>query len=154
MSVMLQMLHRLVWFTIVACLIAFMVLTVMGRLVFARAAGEDDPILVRDELTHGAHHLSGMVMVPSSCDELTLDVQEISSAMYEITFSTWQEPSVPCDGSRTPRAFRDVLFAPAADALFTATLDGVALPILVLPVRPAGLGTSSLDARSPVIHHP
>lgn len=150
---MFETIRHLAWFTILACAIAFVVLVFVGKLVFAQAAGEHDPILVRDELGPSSHHLSGMVAVPSSCDELQERVEALSSTTYTIVLTTWREPSVPCQGSKIPRAFRDALFAPATGVAFTAVLDGAPIPILVLPVRPADLRTSSLDARSPVINH-
>jgi len=131
---MAETIRRLVWFTVVACAVAFIILVFAGRMVFAQAAGESDPVVIRDELGPGSHHLSGMVEVPASCDELQERVQTLSTTTYEIVFTTWQEPSVPCGDDRVPRAFRDALFAPAAGVEFAATLDGDPLPILVLPV--------------------
>lgn len=131
---MIETIRHLAWFMIVVCTVTFVVLIFAGRLVFARAAGESDPTLIRDELGPGSHHLSGMVEVPSSCDELQERVEVLSRTTYEIIFTTWQEPSVPCSETEVPRAFRDALFAPATGVEFTATLDGAPLPILVLPV--------------------
>ncbi len=129
-------LFRLVWFTIVACVLSYVVFVVTGRFVFALASGENEPTVIRDELSPGSHHLFGMIMVPSTCDELQEHLQAISDYMYELQFTTWQDSSVPCDNQRTPRAFHEALFAPAVGVDFVATLDGAPLPITVQPFVP------------------
>ena len=90
--------------------------------------------MVRDELRAGEHQLSGMVMVPTSCHELSVDTATISRTDYALVFKTWREPSVTCSDDEVPRAFHTVLFAPAANVNITATLDGSGLPLIVLPI--------------------
>ncbi len=127
---------RMMWFFVVAIVLAYASYLVAGSIVHAQASGENLPVVVRDELGAGIHHLSGMVMVATPCDELSVRVEEISRSVYALLFKTWHEPSVECALDPTPRYFRTVLFAPAAGVEFTATLDGAGFPIVVLPTLP------------------
>ncbi|OGG53216.1 hypothetical protein A2851_02805 [Candidatus Kaiserbacteria bacterium RIFCSPHIGHO2_01_FULL_53_29] len=129
-----EIIQRIVWFAIVASACAYATFLVAGSIVNAQASGAYEPILIRDELAPGAHHLSGMIMVPTPCDELTVRTETLSISTYVLVFNTWHEPTVTCAQDETPRYFRAVLFAPAAGVQFSATLDGVGLPIVVLPV--------------------
>ena len=125
---------RMAWFLIAATVLAYAVYLVAGNIVRAEASGENLPIIIRDELGTGAHHLSGMIMVPSPCHELSVRTQSVSSSTQILLFRTWREPSVTCSSDRTPRYFRTMIFAPGAGVTFTATLDGAGFPILVVPV--------------------
>jgi len=126
--------YQLAWFAIVSIIIAYVVYIVASSVVNAQAAGLNEPVLVRDELRPGEHELSGMVMVPSPCDELAVQTRQISTTQYSLDFTTWREPSIACSDDRTPRDFQTSLFAPAAGVYFVATLDGQALPIGVVPL--------------------
>lgn len=124
---------HLLWFSIVSSFVACVVLVVAGRIEFANASGESDPVVVRDVLGPGnSHHLFGMVLVPQTCDELQQHLQVISTSTYEMVFHVWQEPSVSCTNERTPRVFEESLFAASGSVDFVATLDGVAFPITIL----------------------
>ncbi len=126
--------RRLLWFAIVASAFAYVLFLIIGSVVSAQAARVYDPVIVRDELSPGAHHLSGMIMVGTRCDELSVHTEQLSATDYSLDFTTWREPSVDCGNEEIPRAFREVLFAPAAGVQFTATLDGQAFPLVVIPV--------------------
>ena len=128
---------RMLWFFVVASLVAYASYLVAGSIVSAQASGEGIPVIVRDELGRGVHHLSGMVMVPSPCDQLSVRVEPSSDATFVLLFRTWHEPSVDCAADETPRYFRAILFAPSTGVGFTATLDGIGFPIVVLPALPA-----------------
>ena len=123
----------MVWFFVVATAISYATYITAGSIVSAQASGVYEPIMVRDVLGPGSHHLSGMVMVPTPCHELTLRTEALSATTYELLFRTWHEPSVKCDAEKMPRPFRAVLFAPATGVEFVATLDGKSLPVQVLP---------------------
>ncbi len=120
---MFDMVRRLLWFGIVAAAFSYAGLLVTGRFVSAQAAQAYEPTLVRDDVSAGAHHLSGMLMVPSDCDQLSVRVEQIADTAYALRFTTWREPSVACGDEEVPRAFRTLVFAPAAGVEFTATLD-------------------------------
>lgn len=129
-------LSRMLWFFVVASLIAYATYLVAGSIVSAEASGENTPVIVRDELGKGVHHLSGMVMVPTACDQLSVRVEPASPLQYVLVFRTWREPSVDCTEDEVPRYFRAIHFAPSTGIGFIATLDGIGLPIVVLPVLP------------------
>ncbi len=133
---------RMMWFTIVAVVISYATYLVAGSIVHAQESGEHNPVLIRDELGPGVHHLSGMVMVPTPCDELSVRTETLSNSDYLLIFRTWREPSVSCKSDETPRYFRVVLFAPSAGVAFSATLDNAGFPIVVLPALP---GEAPLD---------
>jgi hypothetical protein len=124
--------RRLVWFGIVSAFAAFAIFFVLGN--FAVATADDTgPVAIRDVLSPGVHHLSGMLLLPVSCDELTVETTQSSATSYVLQFHTWQNPSVPCPASPTPRAFQTIVFAPSTGTSFTATLDGTSFPITILP---------------------
>lgn len=129
-------LSRMLWFFVVASLIAYALYLVAGNIVSAQASGEHIPVVVRDELGQGVHHLSGMLMVPTPCDQLSVRVEPSSDTTFVLVFRTWREPSVDCAMDKTPRYFRAILFAPSTGIGFTATLDTIGFPILVLPTVP------------------
>lgn len=134
---MFDLIRRLVWFALAASTLSYAGLLFAGNFVSAQAARAYDPTLVRDEIELGAHHLSGMVMVPATCDELSMRIEQVDTFTYALRFSTWREPSVPCTEEETPRAFREVLFAPSAGIHIIATLDERALPIAIIPITAA-----------------
>jgi len=127
---------RMIWLLVVASLVAYATYLVAGNMVNAEASGENIPVIVRDELGQGVHHLSGMVMVPSSCDQLSVRVEPRSDITFVLVFRTWREPSTDCILDETPRYFRAILFAPSTGVGFSATLDGLGFPIVVLPALP------------------
>jgi hypothetical protein len=125
---------RIIWFAIVACALAYMSLIFFGYAFATKASENTHLVIVQDDLQKGSHHLSGMVMVPSTCAELTLATNKISDHAYELAFETWNVPSVACQKEEVPRAFRTTLFAPPVGVDFIASLDGKPLTILVAPV--------------------
>ncbi len=128
---------RMLWFFVVASVLAYAVYLVAGSIVHAQESRENQPIIVRDELGPGAHHLSGMIMVPTPCDQLSVRTEALANFTYVLVFRTWREPSVICEMNEVPRYFRTVLFAPSAGVTFIATLDGVGFPIIVEPALPS-----------------
>lgn len=129
------MIWRIAWFGVAAIALSYAGSLFAGSAISARAAGLYEPIVIRDVFDRGAHYLSGMVMVPSPCDQLSVRTQALSSTTYMLNFNTWREPSVDCKNDEMPRAFHVVLFAPPVGVEFGATLDGAGLPIVVLPVK-------------------
>lgn len=127
---------RMLWFLVVASLVAYATYLALGTIVNAQASGENDPVIIRDELGQGVHHLSGMLMVPSRCDQLSVRVESASDVQYVLVFRTWRDPSVDCTEDEIPRYFRAILFAPSTGIGFNATLDGIGFPVVVLPTLP------------------
>lgn len=124
--------RRLVWFFVVASSLSYAVFLVAGSTIHKEAISETRRVLVRDYLKVGEHHLSGMVMVPSSCRQLSVKTEELSRELYHLKFTTWEEPYVDCTYEDTPRAFRAIVFAPSVGVDFLATLDGAPLEIAVV----------------------
>ncbi len=122
---------RLVWFFIVACAIAFIMLFVGGYTIRAQAVDESRIVSVRDSLAPNTHYLSGIVMVRKTCAQLSVRTEKVSETVYSLVFTTWDEPSVPCALEDTPRNFHAVVFAPAAGVHFIGSLDGEPLSIAV-----------------------
>ena len=128
---------RMLWFFVVASILSYATYLVVGSLAHAEASGENLPAVIRDELGQGVHHLSGMVMVPTPCDQLSLRTEAVSDYTFVLVFRTWREPSADCMAEETPRYFRALLSAPSTGVEFTATLDGAGFPIIVLPTLPS-----------------
>ncbi|MSU73696.1 hypothetical protein EXS56_00990 [Candidatus Kaiserbacteria bacterium] len=131
-----SILSRMLWFFVVASLLSYATYLVVGNIAHAQASGENLPTLIRDELGKGVHHLSGMVMVPTPCDQLSVRTEAVSNHTFVLVFRTWREPSVNCPAEETPRYFRALLFAPSTGVEFAATLDGAGFPVVVLPALP------------------
>lgn len=127
---------RILWFFVVASLLSYATFLVAGNIASAQASGKNLPIIIRDELGVGVHHLSGMLMVPTPCDQLSVRTEAVSDTVFALVFRTWHEPSAQCAGEETPRYFRAVLFAPSTGIQFIATLDGAGFPITVTPALP------------------
>ncbi len=126
-------LSRFLWFFVVASLLSYSTFLVVGNIANAHATGKNLPVVIRDELGVGVHHLSGMVMVATSCDQVSVRTEAISDTTFALVFRTWREPSAKCALEETPRYFRAILFAPSAGVEFVATLDDVSFPIVVAP---------------------
>lgn len=127
-------LARLGWFIVGAVVVAYLIFLIGSSILNAEASGLNAPIVVRDELRANEHQLSGMVWVSSPCDELSVQTSQVSATLYELSFSTWREPSVTCGNDSIPRAFHTIIFAPGAGVYFVATLDSAPLPIAVIPI--------------------
>jgi len=92
------------------------------------------PLVVRDVLQRGQHHLYGKILVPSSCDEVSVKTVNTGTNDYELQFTTWVEPEVTCIQAPAERVFDAVIFAPSIGVQFTASIDRVPVPLAVYPV--------------------
>lgn len=128
-----EMISRVLWFAVVAVTLSYAVYLVVGSVLNARGSGAYESVVIRDELGPGSHNLSGMVMVPTPCHQLSMRTEALSTSTYMLLFRTWREPSVYCAATEVPRYFRAVLFAPSTGVEFGATLDDRGLPIIVVP---------------------
>ncbi len=133
MVVMSEMVSRVLWFAVVAVALSSTVYLVVGSALNARDSGVYESVVIRDELGPGVHRLSGMVVVPTPCHQLSVRTEALSISTYMLLFRTWREPSVYCAATEVPRYFRAVLFAPSTGVEFGATLDDKGLPIVVVP---------------------
>ena len=121
------------WIIVIAVASAYATYLVVGSTLDSQAVGTSSPVIVRDSVMKGEHHLSGILMVPRTCDELTLVIEKAGADAYQLTFRTWSEPSVLCIHEPTARAFDTTVFAPSVGVQFVATLDNVSVPIAVYP---------------------
>ncbi len=126
---MIDTLRRLVWFGIVATAAFFAVFVVLGNFIVFSSQGE--PAAIHDIISPGVHEMSGIVMVPMACDELSVETQRLSSTTYQLAFQTWRDPSVACPQVSTARPFETFVFAPSFGIAFLGTLDGKFIPISI-----------------------
>lgn len=129
---MADIVRRLVWFAVVATAAFFTIFAVLGNFAAVNAQNAG-PVAIHDSLSAGIHHLNGILSLPLSCDELSVGVEKIGTYDYLLAFTTWQDPSIACPETPTPRAFETVAFAPSVGVNFIATLNGRTLPITVIP---------------------
>jgi hypothetical protein len=92
------------------------------------------PVVVRDVLREGEHHLYGKIVVPSSCDEVSIQTVNTSATTYDLQFTTWPEPEVKCINAPAERVFDTVIFAPSVGVEFTASIDKTPVPLAVYPI--------------------
>lgn len=131
-----EVVRRMFSFAIAACAVAYVVYFVAGTSIYAQADGKNKPVWVRDQISPSAHHISGLVTVKNSCTELTGNVEQLSPLLYKLTFTTWEHPNTECTDYPVQKQFYEVVFAPAVGVHFIATLDGVSLPLIVVPYIP------------------
>jgi len=112
--------------------IAALGLVVTVQLGASASALKQSPILIRDKIYPGIHHLQGTINVPKTCDELVVHTEQVTKDGYRIVFETWEDPSLNCLKAESPREFEAVAFAPSVGTHFTATIDGAIIPIAVV----------------------
>lgn len=125
---MANIIRDLIWFAVVAAAATFAIFVVLGSEVTAHAQ-DPGPAVFHDVISPGAHQLSGIVLVPYACDELTVQPEKIAGAEYELVFTTWKDPSIACPETPTARGFETVLFAPSLGITIIAALDSQAMPV-------------------------
>lgn len=132
---MMEMVRHIVWFLIVSSVIAYAVFLVVGSVIANEASASTRVVVARDVLSPGAHHLSGMVMVPSTCSTLSVRTESVDRFTHRLVFTSWEDPAASeCLVEEVPRSFRAVLFAPATGVQILGSLDGMPLTMVVIPV--------------------
>jgi hypothetical protein len=129
-----EILIRLVWLCAVSTAMAYGFFLLFGSLF---AVHKQTPIVIQDALMPGKHTVSGIVMVPSPCTELTVQTAKLSPTTYTLELQTWEDPSVACQKIETPRSFNTVAFAPTFGIQFVVYLDGKTVPFQIIPVMPS-----------------
>ena len=130
-----EFLIRFVWLIALSTAIAYGFFLMFGSLFVVH---KQQTIVIQDALARGKHTVSGMVMVPSPCTELTVQTVKLSPTTYTLELQTWEDPSVQCTHVETPRSFNTVAFAPAIGIQFLVYLDGKTIPFQIIPVMPSG----------------
>lgn len=133
---------RGLWSLILVLVSAYGIYIFFGSQISAESAGRTGPVVIRDVVRGGEHFITGSLNVGFSCETLRLENRMIEG-VYELKFSTWRDPSLPCSPGPILRPFALELFAPS-DARFVATNDDKPLNIVVLRessvlVRPGSL---------------
>jgi|GEM_PF-2730045 len=124
--------RRLTAFAVVASVFSYGVLLVGGNIVEANSTNIIvAPTVIRDTPEKGAHILSGTLVLPSPCDELSAHTVEVSTSSFVITLSTWQDPAVTCTQDKVSKWFQTVAFAPQKGISFAAKLDGQDMPMII-----------------------
>lgn len=128
---MIEIGRTVVWTLCVAAGISYVTYLFFGSQFLAEADESVKTVSIRKtKLYDGSFRVSGMVMVPSACDEIRLRAAEISPHQYILSFTTWKEPSRDCIPVQTPRAFQWTHFANGSTS-YEVFLDGVQLPTRV-----------------------
>lgn len=122
---------RLLWLVITSIALSYGSYMVVVQTVFTQESGLSRPIEFVDQLRPGVHYISGMITVPTACDELSVHVVHSEDFTYDLQFVTWTEPSIRCATDPVPRHFSTIAFAPAAGVRFTAQLNGIPFPIVM-----------------------
>lgn len=120
------------WFSLITFAISILIILTVGKLLYAQEEGRS-VVIIRDVIQDGLHNLSGMVTVPSACEELSVTVKQLSPASYRLDFKSWKVPYGNCGEEYVPRAFHTTAIAPAAGVEFSAGLNGKPLAVVVLP---------------------
>ena len=122
---------RLLWITICTGLFAIGTLVFVTNIKNSSANVTLVPAIIHDRIRRGEHYMYGTLQVPLSCDELNVAVRQDRAFRYILSFTTWSDPSVPCNRETTQREFKATVFAPSVGVRFVATLDDVEIPIAV-----------------------
>ena len=126
------MLVRLTLFTVTAVLVAYTAHVFFGSIIFAAAEENTNAIVLRDTYKNEQHNLSGIVMVPSICHDLTVRAKDIDARSTAIILETWEQPfATECDKTPTPRAIHVTAFGPEGLELH-GIMDGNWVPLAIV----------------------
>ena len=124
---------RMVWFTIIATLLATASHVFFGS-VFAIEEDENNIVVIRDLITPSEqlHEISGFVAAPSNCHELSVRIGDFDADTVFLIFEFWEQPyRNDCIRRDIPRAFKTIAFAPAS-VQFRGLVDEVVVPMRVI----------------------
>ncbi len=103
----------------------------MADFVFNRTNSSTRPTVIRDIQYGDEHHLTGVILVPSTCDQIKVSPHDLGENSFHLEFTTWDEPSVKCFNAPAERFFDTVVFAATSSVRFKATLNKKEIPIAV-----------------------
>jgi len=127
---------RIIWFGIVASMLAIASHFFFGSVFAAGISGSDVVVLQHSyKASENKHELTGMILVPSTCHDLTVRSRDVDANTVALIFETWEKPyAEDCVEEVEPRAFSVVAFAPK-EIDFMAVMDGSWLPISVISAK-------------------
>lgn len=126
------MMARLTLFTVTAVAIAYTAHIFFGGIIFAAAEQNANAIVLKDVYGNEQHELSGIVMVPSTCHDLTVRAKDIDARSTAIILETWEQPfASECEKAPTPRSIHVTAFGPEGLDLH-GILDGEWAPLTII----------------------
>lgn len=126
------MMSRLVVFIVCASLSAFAAHLFFGSTIFASAEKDVFNIVLRDVYHEETHELSGMVIAPSDCHDVSVRTKDFDASTVFIIFETWEQPyRAECKKAETPRAVKIIAFAPEL-VTFRGLLDNKVVPLTIV----------------------
>jgi hypothetical protein len=126
------MAFRLTLFTVFASLVAFSAHLFFGSVIFAAAEQDTFAITLRDVYENETHDLSGIIMAPSACHDISVRAKDVDAGMTAIVFETWEQPyRETCEKSPAPRAIHVLAFGPK-DLELRGLLDGEWIPLSIV----------------------
>ncbi len=126
------MFARLVIFFVFASLSAFTAHLFFGSIIFAAAQKDVFNITLRDTFHNETHELSGIVMVPTTCHDLSVRTKDFDAGTTFLLFETWEQPyRIDCVKESTPRAVKVIVFGPK-NVVFRAMMDEEIVPISIV----------------------
>jgi len=103
-----------------------------GSIIFAAEEETANRIVMRDNFHDETHDLSGIVMVPSTCHDLSVRTKDFDANTTFIIFETWEQTyRTDCEKTATPRAITVSVFAPK-NIQFKGIFDNEVVPITVI----------------------
>ncbi len=131
MYVMSEVLGRIFWLCAFSVGFAYIFSVLFGGVFEVR---KQPAIIMHDVLGAGMHAISGVIMVPSPCTELSVKTIKVSPTVYTLQFQTWEDPSVDCAQVETERTFNTTTYAPAVGIQFLVYLDEKTVPFQIIPI--------------------
>ncbi len=127
-----EVMWRLLWIACTAMLVAYTSYLFFGSALSATVNPSDGNIIALDSISVGKHHLRGVIVIPSECHGVALNVRQTIPTLYHLEFQTWQEPYRDCPKGPKLHAFEIIVFAPSLGITFFASLDGKVLNVHVI----------------------
>lgn len=119
------------WTLIVASCIAYATYSVIGTYIEAEAEIRTSEVNVVHSIKDGSHSLAGILMVPSRCHGLALEVESRGARVFHLAFSAYEQFE-GCKLDPEPRSFKAVTRVSSDNDLFTASMNGRPLPLHIV----------------------
>lgn len=128
-----EVVWQFLWLMTLGIAISYASYLFLGSIIMAGAAGTPPEIAAIDVIKPGEHHVSGVVLVPSQCHELSVTARKLSETAYQLVFKTWPEPARDCPRGAVTKPFETVIFAPSVGLSFSAIVDEKPVLLELLP---------------------
>ncbi len=128
-----EVMWQFLWLMTLGIAISYASYLFFGSIIMAGAEGKQAEIAAIDVIKPGEHHVSGVVLVPSQCHELSVTAYKLSETAYQLVFKTWPEPARDCARGAVTKPFKTVIFAPSFGLSFSAILDDEPVSLSLIP---------------------